>query len=166
MATHPGQLLAYDADGNVIATLDSLPSSSALRSRRYRERHPDRVRATHKRYYEAHREERQADRRAYYRRVEPSKLSEYRRRKTRELREEMIAAYGGKCACCGETAPIFLTLEHVNGGGSAHRRAVGNPYADLKRRGWPKDGYTVLCFNCNWASGHGGCPHRSVAEAV
>jgi hypothetical protein len=31
---------------------------------------------------------------------------------------------------------------------------------DLKRQGWPKDGYTVLCLNCNIAKGATGtCPH-------
>jgi hypothetical protein len=33
-------------------------------------------------------------------------------------------------------------------------------YADLRRRGWPQDGYTLLCWNCN-AMTRGGktCPH-------
>jgi hypothetical protein len=22
-------------------------------------------------------------------------------------------------------------------------------------------GYQVLCFNCNWAKSHGGCPHAA-----
>lgn len=85
---------------------------------------------------------------------------EYRR----ELRAEMIAAYGGECACCHIAFPEFLTLEHRNLDGAAHRAAVGrNAQAqilDLQRRGWPRDGYTLLCFNCNLASyHHGSCPH-------
>lgn len=34
-----------------------------------------------------------------------------------KIRSEMIAAYGGCCACCGETEPAFLSLDHIGGGG-------------------------------------------------
>lgn len=81
------------------------------------------------------------------------------------LKLEMIKAYGGACACCGEDIPHFLSLEHTRGDGAEHRRKVGDnaqaQLVDLKRRGWPKDGYTVLCLNCNIAKGaHGTCPHQ------
>jgi hypothetical protein len=80
------------------------------------------------------------------------------------LRDQMVAAYGGQCSCprCPETNPAFLTLEHVNGDGKAHRAKVGShTYADLRRRRWPKEGYTLLCWNCN-AMTRGGrtCPHE------
>lgn len=85
-----------------------------------------------------------------------------RRKKTWNLRLEMIAAYGGCCSCCGITEPEFLTLEHLNGGGRAHKRLrhrAAAIYQDLKDLGWPKE-YTCLCFNCNSARGHYGvCPH-------
>jgi hypothetical protein len=82
----------------------------------------------------------------------------------KDLRAEMISVYGAQCACCSITIPEFLTLEHRNLDGAAHRAAVGrNAQAqilDLKTRGWPRDGYTLLCFNCNLASyHHGSCPH-------
>lgn len=82
----------------------------------------------------------------------------------RDLRDEMIAAYGRQCSCCGVKIKEFLTLEHRNFDGAAHRAAVGrNAQAqilDLKKRGWPQDGYTLLCFCCNLASyHHGSCPH-------
>jgi hypothetical protein len=78
-------------------------------------------------------------------------------------RDEMVEAYGGQCSCprCPETNPAFLTLEHVNGTGKEHRAKVGShTYADLRRRGWPKGGFTLLCWNCN-AMTRGGrtCPH-------
>lgn len=81
-----------------------------------------------------------------------------------DLRAEMIAAYGSQCACCTINIPQFLTLEHKNLDGATHRAAVGRngqaQVLDLKRRGWPQDGYTLLCFNCNLASyHHGSCPH-------
>lgn len=87
----------------------------------------------------------------------------------------MIAAYGGRCYCCGENIPDFLTLEHLAGDGAAHRAAVGrNAQAqllDLKRRGWPQEGYTVACFNCNLGRGIAErCPHilwpRSCASSA
>jgi hypothetical protein len=86
------------------------------------------------------------------------------RRWARKLKSEMIAAYGGQCACCGERSIEFLTLDHINGGGRKHREELGGGNAiarDLKRRGWPKDGYRLLCANCNSAlAWFGYCPHR------
>lgn len=90
--------------------------------------------------------------------------AEISRRYWRALKLEMIAAYGGCCSCCGEDAEAFLTLEHLNNDGNAHRARVGtsNVWVDLKRRGWPRDDYTVLCFNCNLGKRCNGgvCPHQ------
>ena len=84
---------------------------------------------------------------------------------TKQLRSEMIAAYGSKCSCCGEKAWEFLTLDHINGDGAKHRRETnrrGNRlYALLKKQGWPKKAYRLLCMNCNFAIGRCGyCPHK------
>ncbi len=81
------------------------------------------------------------------------------------LRHEAILAYGGyRCACCGLTEAMFLTIDHVNGGGGRHRRHVGvssNFFRWLKNRSYPR-GFQVLCSNCK--SGRyrnkGVCPHR------
>lgn len=76
----------------------------------------------------------------------------------------MVAAYGGRCACrnCPETDPAFLTLDHVNGDGKEHRAIVGShAYADLRRRGWPQDGFRLLCWNCNSMTRFAQvCPHE------
>jgi hypothetical protein len=91
---------------------------------------------------------------------------------------ELIAAYGGKCSCCGESEPAFLTLDHVGGGGAAHRRAIKKKSEgranvtrklrqELKAQGWPKDKYRLLCMNCNFATGHKkACPHQLKEEAA
>lgn len=84
------------------------------------------------------------------------------------LRNEMLNAYGGRCSCCGESEEMFLTLDHVERDGADHRRHFGNTYAtwkDLQRRGWPKKGYTLLCYNCNCGRERNGgvCPHRRPA---
>ena len=80
------------------------------------------------------------------------------------LKLEMVAAYGGRCVCCGETEPIFLAIDHINGGGKSDRlRGHGgfHFYAKLKKLGWPKDEYRLLCHNCNMAIGmFGFCPHQ------
>lgn len=90
--------------------------------------------------------------------------------KNRALKAEVVAAYGGKCACCGEATLEFLTIDHTNGDGAEHRRKVGKGkkiYADLKAMGFPKDGYQVLCFNCNICLGfYGYCPHRPDVKRV
>ena len=86
---------------------------------------------------------------------------------TRALKLEMIAAYGGKCACvgCDVSHPDFLTLDHIDGYGARHRKQTGISggyrfFAWLKRRGFPKDRFQLLCWNCNCAKQHaGGCPH-------
>lgn len=80
------------------------------------------------------------------------------------VKKEMLAAYGTTCACCGEWRIGFLTIEHINKGGARQRKelAVGGGigfYSYLKKRGWPQDGYEVLCFNCNMASFRQSCPH-------
>jgi hypothetical protein len=83
------------------------------------------------------------------------------------LKEETFMAYGGiQCACCGETHLVFLTLDHIGGGGTAMRKKFklnGSTavYLFLKNRGYPP-GYQVLCFNCNVGQHINGgvCPHK------
>lgn len=82
----------------------------------------------------------------------------------KRLRDALVEAYGGRCACtnCPETNSAFLTLDHINGDGRAHRMKMGShTYADLRRRGFPQEGYRLLCWNCN-AMTRGGkkCPHQ------
>lgn len=81
------------------------------------------------------------------------------RAENRMLKMEMIIEYGGKCACCGEKGIEFLTIEHINGDGWLHRYNInGNGirvWQDLKIKGWPKDNYTILCWNCNCAKKYG-----------
>ena len=82
------------------------------------------------------------------------------------LRREVLAAYGGQCACCGERTPEFLQVDHINNDGAAHRRSIsrksGEPFAKwLRRNGWPP-GFQLLCANCNSAKGfYGACPHET-----
>lgn len=87
-------------------------------------------------------------------------------RYTRRLKLEVLVAYSGsppRCACCGETMIEFLTIDHIEGGGTAQRKQLGvvSIYNWLKKNNYPL-GYRVLCMNCNVALGHFGyCPHKT-----
>jgi hypothetical protein len=96
-----------------------------------------------------------------------AKRLRYRQR----LRAEMIRAYGGRCACCGEETPEFLGIDHVYNDGAQERREGKSSgfqfYAWLRTRGYPKDGYQLLCHNCNLAKGtYGECPHEAARRAA
>jgi hypothetical protein len=67
-----------------------------------------------------------------------------------------------KCSCCGERTPEFLAIDHINGGGTQHRKEVpaNKFYRWLRDNNWP-EGYRVLCHNCNSSYGYYGyCPHQ------
>lgn len=88
-----------------------------------------------------------------------------------KIQKEVIDHYGGKCACCGESNPLFLTIDHINNDGKKHRREISNGkknpggqkiYYWLKENNFP-EGFQVLCYNCNLgkARNNGTCPHIS-----
>lgn len=87
----------------------------------------------------------------------------------RSIKRQVIAAYGGRCACCSEYRIEFLAIDHINRDGSAHRKAIGaqsglSTYRWLIRNGFPP-GFRVLCHNCNVASwNYGRCPHEGAAD--
>jgi hypothetical protein len=86
------------------------------------------------------------------------------------LKGRVIDHYGGCCECCKEKNRKFLTLDHVNGGGSEHRRSIvatdagGKMYRWAVKAGFP-DSLRILCFNCNCgrAINGGVCPHKEAA---
>lgn len=67
-----------------------------------------------------------------------------------------------ECECCGEKSVEFLSIDHIDGGGTKHRKQIGrgNLYNWLVKNNFP-EGYRVLCHNCNQAIGmYGKCPHN------
>lgn len=93
-------------------------------------------------------------------------LDEKRRAVRRRMRLEALQAYGGEspsCVCCGEATLLFLSLDHVNGGGHAQRKETGGGgfYIWLRRHDYPA-GFRVLCHNCNFGRQLNGgvCPHQ------
>jgi hypothetical protein len=92
-------------------------------------------------------------------------LKTLRQEKRTALVGRVMAAYGGACACCGETEPVFLTIDHINNDGNIERNAASSIdlYARIEKMGYPKDRYRVLCANCNFGRqrvrGKLICPH-------
>lgn len=85
--------------------------------------------------------------------------------------EALVGIANGRprCVCCGEVRVWALCFDHINGGGSAHRRNNSfNPTVRLVRREykasgvWPRHIYQVLCASCNHGKrvNNGVCPHR------
>ena len=119
-------------------------------------------------YYQAHRERiLESAHQWYLRNKETSKKRCANNRK--KMRRAALDAYGGKCACCGETQDEFLSIDHINNDGAEHRKQLSKRsvrggggslmHQWLKNEKYP-EGFQVLCFNCNMAKGfYGQCPH-------
>lgn len=120
-------------------------------NRQYRKNNYDKELIRQRKYNQEHREERNAK----------------RRERNAERRLRVIQHYSNgtnSCSCCGESIVQFLTVEHINGGGTKHReeqKLYGNTfYYWLIKNKFPL-GYEILCYNCNCAKGaYGICPHK------
>lgn len=82
----------------------------------------------------------------------------------RRLRMDVISKYGSRCVCCGESEIKFLAMDHIHGGGKAHRKKIGGHigfYRWLVRNNYPDD-FRILCHNCNHGRELNGgiCPHE------
>lgn len=138
------------------------------KSAEWRRLYPDETKEACRKWNSDHRERVSGQKRAYYKRNSArikKRWAEFSKKKKSELRSEMLLAYGSICSCCGESNPAFLTIEHLRGGGKRHMVSCGGYLGmlrDLKQRGWPKDDYTILCYNCNCAKAKRGgiCPHE------
>jgi len=77
------------------------------------------------------------------------------------LKMQVLNQYGGKCVCCKTTTMEFLSMDHINGGGTYERRhAQKRIWTWLKDNKYP-EGFQILCFNCNLSKGFNGyCPHE------
>ena len=87
------------------------------------------------------------------------KQSTYKRnwskKKNARLKTTVLTHYSIEtpaCAHCGITDIDVLTIDHINGGGTKHRRELkswGSIYRWLVTNNFPV-GFQVLCFNCNF----------------
>jgi hypothetical protein len=85
--------------------------------------------------------------------------------RTRKIKAEVFTHYGTSCACCGESNPGFLTIDHINGCTREERKTQGigsRFYCWLRKNGFP-EGFQTLCYNCNSgrATNGGICPHKA-----
>ncbi len=90
-------------------------------------------------------------------------------RRRQEVFMEALEHYGGsppKCYCCGESIPILLCLDHVEGEGNKHRKEnkISHLSQWAKRNDWP-DLFRVACHSCNMGAHLNGgvCPHQQAA---
>jgi len=141
------------------------------KSAKYRESHSEEAQEYSRLYYELHSEEAREYRRRYrkdypekireenrrYKRTHPNKGKESSRRYQRALKIEILSYYSDgnlKCVICAEKRLACLSIDHIRGGGEAHRKEIkgtggGFFYKWLKKNGYP-NGYQVLCMNCQW----------------
>lgn len=127
----------------------------------WRKRSVDLIRATRTRHRLKNIERASKWNKAHPRRHNQLALDHYYR-----LQDQAIMAYGGYvCACCGETEPLFLTIDHVSNNGKEHRKTFRNSgdglYKWLRKNAYPP-GFQVLCMNCNHGKhrNKGVCPHQ------
>ena len=86
------------------------------------------------------------------------------------LRNKITKRLGIVCKCCGENEPLFLQIDHINGGGRRERKKFidsAKYYEYLLTRPNLKKKYQLLCANCNagryyngGAHKNGVCPHQ------
>lgn len=86
------------------------------------------------------------------------------RTRNARLKAETFNAYGNACACCGESEKKFLTLDHINGDGAAHRKTLkggGTAIYDWAKKHHFPPTIQILCANCHFAKTfYGNCPHQ------
>jgi hypothetical protein len=93
---------------------------------------------------------------AWSKKVSPSRQRTYYRKHRQEVKLEVLSHYGSsppKCVKCGFSNVHALQIDHLNGGGTKHRKELGRMgspfYIWLKYQGYP-EGYQVLCANCQF----------------
>lgn len=90
-------------------------------------------------------------------RSDPSEIERRRARGIEQRNRTRLTVFshycGGlpRCQSCGVVDLRVLTVDHIEGGGTRHRRKIhrSNFYKWLLDAGFP-DGYQILCMNCQW----------------
>lgn len=121
--------------------------SRAEYQKAYRARHSERLKAYDREKYQN----------------DPEYQADIRRRHYRKLQKIVFDHYGNECACCGESEPIFLSIDHVNNDGAEHRKEIGVGHILFRwiiDNDFPKT-LQLLCCNCNLGKHRNGgvCPH-------
>jgi hypothetical protein len=91
----------------------------------------------------------------------PEQDREQGRKDIARLKRDVIGHYSPnlRCVCCGYADIRALCIDHIEGGGNAHRNAVSRGlggqhfYRWLKQNEYPP-GFQVLCMNCHTLKGN------------
>ncbi len=145
-------------------------TTDAERSRRYRERHPERRKASANAWYNRNKDKVSEQRKEDYQNNKEKYLARSHVY-TRRLKLEVLVHYSGTdLPHCADPFHLhlpndpFLTdcrvlsIDHINDDGADERERIFGTrrfggghsfYLWLKRNNYPM-GYQVLCFNCQW----------------
>jgi len=112
----------------------------------------------YKGYHAKHKDEINARRRARWKigKTRPRFLKHLRELRL-ELKNEVFSHYCGKpvkCQMCSYDDIRALSIDHIGGGGSKHRKYIGcgggkGMYTWIKKNNYP-EGFQVLCMNCQF----------------
>lgn len=86
----------------------------------------------------------------------------------RLARVKILNEMGGKCVQCGVADMRCLHIDHVNGGGTKHKKIARTETQRYKAvRANPSD-FQILCANCNtikrWVSGQSKGPDKYLSN--
>jgi serine/threonine protein phosphatase PrpC len=120
----------------------------------YNQKHSEEIKLKKKIYQAAHKEQI-----AQYRKINREKNNQYYTNRKQIFKNEALTYYGnGKLSCvrCGFDDIRALTIDHINGNGSEHRKSTdknkiqgSHIYEWLVKNNYPK-GYQTLCANCQF----------------
>lgn len=124
------------------------------RKRELRAANVEKVRAQAKAHREHNRPQILQKNRGYYL-ANAASFKEAARAYQLQTKVEVLSHYSSgspRCRACGESDLRFLALDHLNGGGKAHKREIGGSggyvYLWARKNGYPPI-FQVLCHNCN-----------------
>ena len=133
----------------------------SVRQKEYREKNRDYFKAyNHKKWVENKKEKTKYNHE--YHRTHKKETSKRDKNNRIQWKIDFLLHYGGRCSCCGEKIFLFLSADHINGGGTKHSKETkGNIYRWAKVNGYPKILQT-MCYNCNCGRYFNGgtCPHK------
>ena len=73
----------------------------------------------------------------------------YDRDRQSYMRAMALERLGNQCKRCGESNPVVLQIDHINGGGRNELKRIGTRGVYRKVINGETGGYQILCANCN-----------------
>ncbi len=140
--------------------------SQSENSRRYYLKHKEKRKAYTREYYAKNKKMVNTKKKIWY--DENAKTESFRDhysniQRSARLRKKCLVLdkYGGECKCCGENRIEFLAIDHIEGGGTEHRKQLTTKIYNWLKTNKFTSGFQVLCHNCNMAKVFCEvCPHK------